>query len=183
MYAAYQDEIAKYGFDVTPLGELVLPDGRIIGHRGLARYYKQRLPLSRSSGPNHAVAAARMAAGERIVHGRVYQLNASSSNPTTTSNTNLALTQHSMMTGGIISSHPRGASANIGRAGKGILVPAGSGSFTALSLYRYRAVVRKQRRDDRGGRRLYERSFQNINRMDKKANNLMNGVSVAHALR
>eukprot|EP00956_Cyclotella_meneghiniana_P036817 scaffold130867_cov21-Cyclotella_meneghiniana.AAC.1 len=27
MYAAYQEEIASHGFDITPLGELIFPDG------------------------------------------------------------------------------------------------------------------------------------------------------------
>ena len=72
MYAGYEDEIAKYGFDVTPLGELVFPDGRIIGHRGLARYYKQRLNPHQDTA---AVVAARRAAGERMYNGRVYNVN------------------------------------------------------------------------------------------------------------
>ena len=70
-------------------------------------------------------------------------------------------------------------------AGKGILVALKDGAegFSALSLYRYRAAIRKQRRDDDKGRRLQYRTTQNINRMDKKHNRLMNGVSVAHAAR
>ena len=71
MYAGYQDEISKYGFDVTPLGELVFPDGRIVGHRGLARYYKQRLNPNQDT---DAVVAARRAAGERVYNGRVYSV-------------------------------------------------------------------------------------------------------------
>ncbi len=43
MYFWYQDEIAKYGFDMMPLGKLMYPDGHIVGHCGLAWYYKQRL--------------------------------------------------------------------------------------------------------------------------------------------
>lgn len=180
MYAGYQDEIAKYGFDVTPLGELILPDGRIIGHRGLARYYKQRLnPLSRTSANPSAVSAARLAAGERIIRGRVLQL-FSDVTPNNHQNHPLALTTTSA--GGLVSSSHFKTS--IGRAGQGILVPnKAGGNYTALSLYRYRAVVRKQRRDDDKGRRLFNKTYQNINRMDKKANNKMNGVSVAHALR
>ena len=67
------------GFDVTPLGELVFPDGRIIGHRGLQRYYKQRLP--QHSEQSTAVQAARKAAGERLYRGRVY--NIGNGDPTT----------------------------------------------------------------------------------------------------
>ena len=68
-------------------------------------------------------------------------------------------------------------------AGNGILVKSKDGGFSALSLYRFRAAVQKQRRDDAKGRRLQQRTTQNINKMDKKANRLMNGVSVAHAAR
>ena len=69
--------------------------------------------------------------------------------------------------------------------GKGILVPLKDGiqGFSALSLYRYRAAICKQRRDDEKGQRLHYRTKLNMNRMDKKANRLMNGVSVAHAAR
>ena len=71
-----------------------------------------------------------------------------------------------------------------GVAGNGILVPSKEGGgFSALSLYRFRAAVQKQRRHDAAGRRLKQRTTQNINKMDKKANRLMNGVSVAHAAR
>jgi len=76
-----------------------------------------------------------------------------------------------------------------GRAGKGILVPmSGSSgnnrsSFTALSLYRYRAVVSKARRLEKQGQRLQYRTTLPMNKMDKKANRLYNNVSVAHAKR
>ena len=72
-------------------------------------------------------------------------------------------------------------------AGKGILVPikqdGGVAGFSTLSLYRYRAAVRKQRQGDEKGKRIREKTFQNMNKMDKKHNRLMNGVSVAHAAR
>ena len=42
---------------------------------------------------------------------------------------------------------------------------------------------KKARRDDARGQRLKYRTTMNTNRMDKKANRLMNGVSVAHAKR
>ena len=48
LYAAYHEEIASQGYDITPLGELIFPDGRIVGHRGLARYYKQRFAPDRT---------------------------------------------------------------------------------------------------------------------------------------
>ncbi|KAL7526549.1 hypothetical protein ACHAXR_001537, partial [Thalassiosira sp. AJA248-18] len=48
LYSAYQSNIASQGFDITPLGELIFPDGRIIGHRALARYYKQRFAPDRT---------------------------------------------------------------------------------------------------------------------------------------
>jgi len=151
-FEGYEKEIARFGLDVTPLGELVFPDGRIVGHRALRRYYKQRArPLSSST----AIVAAKRAAGERMYEGRVV-------------NINQPLMQDTLK-----------------GAGKGILVPLKDGveGFSALSLYRYRAAVRKQHRDEDKARRIKYKSTQNINRMDKKANRLMNGVSVAHAKR
>jgi pre-60S factor REI1 len=152
LFDGYKKEIARFGLDVTPLGELIFPDGRIVGHRALRRYYKQRVrPLSSST----AIVAAKQAAGERMYEGRVVNINQPMS------------------------------SDKINGAGKGILVSLkdGAAGFSVLSLYRYRAAIRKQQRDDDKGRRNKYRTTLNINRMDKKANNLMNGVSVAHAKR
>jgi pre-60S factor REI1 len=148
----YEKEIARFGLDVTPLGELVFPDGRIVGHRALRRYYNQRLrPVASSD----AVRAAKHAAGERLYEGQVVNVR----NPLSREKSS--------------------------RAGKGILVPLKDGAegFSALSLYRYRAAIKKKHIDDDKGRRLKYRTSLNINRMDKKANRLMNGVSVAHAKR
>ena len=167
LYAGYQDEIKEFGFDVTPLGELVFPDGRIIGHRGLARYYKQRIATTESS---TAIVAARQAAGERLFRGRVYNVGGVGAEQQKES----AL---ALMRAGI---DPTAAK---GRAGNGILVSSGGGGYSAVSLYRYRAVVKKARRDNARGQRLQQRSNMNMNRMDKKANRLFNGVSVAHAPR
>jgi pre-60S factor REI1 len=152
LYAAYETEIARFGLNVTPLGELVFPDGRIIGHRALRKYYNQR---ARPEASGTAIVAAKRAAGERLYEGRVINIG----DPFT----------NGQMQG----------------SGGGVLVPLKDGAkgFSALSLYRFRAAVYKQRRDDDKGRRLKQRTTRNINRMDKKANRLMNGVSVAHAKR
>ena len=166
LYSGYEEEIAKYGFDVTPLGELVFPDGRIVGHRGLARYYKQRVNPNQDRA---AVVAARRAAGDRVYNGRVYNV---AKQPQSGHTNALALARACAATGVA----PSGE-------GQGILVPSRGGGFTAVSLYRYRAVVKKAHRDEARGQRLQNRTKQNINRMDKKANRLMNGVSVAHASR
>jgi pre-60S factor REI1 len=150
LFNGYKKEIARFGLDVTPLGELVFPDGRIVGHRALRRYYKQRVrPIPSST----AIVAAKQAAGERMYEGRVVNINQPMSEMT--------------------------------NAGKGILVSLKDGAtgFSVLSLYRYRAAIRKQKRDVDQGRRHKYRTTLNMNRMDKKANNLMNGVSVAHAAR
>jgi pre-60S factor REI1 len=56
-------------------------------------------------------------------------------------------------------------------------------SFTALSLYRYKAAVKKSRREEFKARRLVERTSQPMNKMDKKGNRMITGVSVAHAPR
>jgi pre-60S factor REI1 len=163
LYEGYEDEVARMGFDVTPLGELVFPDGRIVGHRSLMRYYRQRPRPQRDS---TAVVAARSAAGERLYRGKVYNVNPEESSK--------ALT---LAKAGI------SPSLAAGRAGKGILVASGNGTWSQLSVYRYRAAIRKQRRGERQGKRLYEKTQQNMNRMDKKANRLMNDVSVARAPR
>ncbi|MGK3733889.1 MAG: pre-60S factor REI1 [Bacillariaceae sp.] len=153
IYEGYEREIARFGLDVTALGELVFPDGRVVGHRALHRYYKQRLRSSTSNKPS--VQAAQAAAGERLYDGRVISIN-----------------EHKLKQGEAASG-----------SGKGILVSGGGAAFSTLSLYRFRAAIRKQRKGDEKGRRLKYRQSLNMNRMDKKANRLMNGVSVAHAKR
>mmetsp|Transcript_15330 Transcript_15330/g.17522 ORF Transcript_15330/g.17522 Transcript_15330/m.17522 type:complete len:479 (+) Transcript_15330:195-1631(+) len=171
LYAAYQDEIAQHGFDITPLGELIFPDGRIIGHRGLARYYKQRISTEDSRA---AVVAARRANGERIYEGRVYDINTNRDDENNQGALHLARVGLS-------------ADAIQGRQGRGILVPVGgstsAASYTTLSLYRYKASVKKARKEEFKGRRLQQRTNLPMNKMDKKWNRLANNVSVAHAPR
>jgi pre-60S factor REI1 len=162
LYDAYEEQLAQYGFDVNALGELVLPNGRVIGHRGLARYYKQRVPQNNTS---TAVIAARRAAGERLFNGTVYNIHGREENA-------LALAKAGIQ--------PAQAA---GRAARGILVKGEGGMYTSFSIYRYRAAMRKQRRGEFKGKLIEEKTKQNINRMDKKHNRLMNGVSVAHAAR
>ena len=174
LYAGFEDEAERMGFSITPLGELVFPDGRIVGHRSLRRYYKQRSPQANAS---VSVLAARKAARERLFRGHVYNISygstGNSAGDGATSANTLALAKAGIAPG-----------VAAGRSGRGILVPSGpGGSFSQLSIYRYRAAIRKQRRDDFKGRRLHNKTNQNINRMDKKHNRLMNGVSVAHAAR
>ena len=185
-YQEYEHELKTHGFDITPLGELIFPDGRIIGHRGLSRYYKQRFA---PDGERAAVTAARRAAGERVYAGRVHQIGgpaAAAAGGTGGGDNNREATL-ALAKAGLV------AGAAAGRSGRGILVPTsgtsggggsgGAGSFTALSLYRYKTAVKKSRREEAKGHRLQQRTKMNINRMDKKANRLMNGVSVAHAAR
>jgi pre-60S factor REI1 len=184
MYRGYEEEVARMGFNVTVLGELVFPDGRIIGHRALRRYYKQRLPTPQQqhTTTGTAVAAARHAAGERLYRGRVYNIGYNNCHPTDVSDTS---NNRALALAGIAP----GLAA--GRAGKGLLVPttttAAAGMmnmmYSQVSVYRYRAAVRKQRRGEWQGQQLHQRTATNMNRMDKKANRLMNGVSVAHAKR
>jgi pre-60S factor REI1 len=173
LYAAYQEEIASHGFDITPLGELIFPDGRIIGHRGLARYYKQRFAPDRME--RAAVRAARLAAGDRMYNGRVvnmYRLRGEM--------------QDENGEGGTLTTMTRMPGIPTGRNGKGILVsagPTGGGGFTSLSLYRYRAAVKKQRREDDKGRRLQYRTKQNMNKMNKKGNIIATGFTTSHSPR
>jgi pre-60S factor REI1 len=163
VYDGFEEQVASMGFDVTVLGELILPDGRIVGHRSLRRYYKQRAPRSDD---NTAVLAARSAANERLYRGRVYNIGNGGLS------SDLVLAQAGI--------HP---ALTAGRAGKGILVPTTAGSFSQLSVYRYRAAIRKQWRGERKGHKIYQMQNQNMNHMDKKHNRLMNNVSVAHAKR
>jgi pre-60S factor REI1 len=168
LYGGYADQVAAMGFSVTVLGELIMPDGRIIGHRSLRRYYKQR-PSTRNE--STAVIAARLGAGERLYQGRVY--NVQSVHQQRSESNALALSRSGIAPG-----------MATGRSGKGILVASGpDGQFSQLSIYRYRAAVRKQRQGERKGQKLFERTSLNMNRMGKKDNRLMNGVSVAHAKR
>lgn len=157
VYEGYEREIRRFGLNVNALGELVFPDGRVVGHRALRHYYKQKVTASTTT--SLAIVAAKKASGERMFNGQVVNIH----------DHNL---KHDKVRG----------------AGRGILVAVGGGegnvaTFSALSLYRYRAAIRKQRRGDFKGKKIREKAFQNINRMDKKANRLMNGVSVAHAAR
>jgi len=167
----FEEQVSNMGFDVNELGELVLPDGRIVGHRSLTRYYKQRAPRTTES---TAVAAARLGASERLYRGRVYAIgNGGTQQQREASKTNALM----LAKAGI---HPNAVS---GRTGKGVLVPTASGAYSQVSVYRFRAAMRKQHRGDVKGQRLFNKTNQNINRMDKKHNRLMNGVSVAHAAR
>ena len=173
LYHGYEEEVARMGWKITPLGELIFPDGRIIGHRGLRRYYKQR--LSQHKETSVAVSSARQAAGERLYRGRVYNIGyhgntAARDNDSTDMSRALALVG---IAPGIAA----------GRAGKGILVTTTAGTYSQISVYRYKAALRKQRTQLRQGQQLVQRSTTNTNRMDKKANRLMNNVSVAHAQR
>lgn len=173
LYHGYEEEVGRMGWKITPLGELIFPDGRIIGHRGLRRYYKQR--LSQHKETSIAVSAARQAAGERLYRGRVYNIGyngnaAARDNDSTEMSRALALVG---IAPGIAA----------GRAGKGILVTTSAGTYSQVSVYRYRAALRKQRTQLRQGQQLVQRTSTNTNRMDKKANRLMNNVSVAHAQR
>jgi pre-60S factor REI1 len=172
LYAGYADQVARLGFSVTALGELIFPDGRIVGHRSLRKYYKQRPKLYQAS---TAVAAARLAAGERLYQGRVYNMNTAM-----TTYRNSAASSNAMILAKV------GIAPGLaqGRAGKGILVSSGlDGSFSQVSVYRYRAAIEKHRRGEERGLRLHNRTSLNMNRMGKKDNRLMNGVSVAHAKR
>jgi pre-60S factor REI1 len=152
--AEYEAQLAQFGFDVTELGELVLPNGRVIGHRALSRYYRQRVPSQNTS---TAVVAARRAAGERLFNGQVINIHGSEQN-------SLALARAGIKPGDAA-----------GRAGKGILNMGAGGVYTSLSIYRYRAAMRKQRVEDKQFKRLHEKTSQNMNKMDKKHNRLMNG--------
>jgi len=182
LYATYEREVNTRGIDITPLGELIFPDGRIVGHRGLARYYKQRFALDRMD--RAAVRHAKEASGDRLYHGRVVNLHRLYGEDTTTDGVSVGTEggeQRGTTTALAIMGRISG-SIPTGRNGKGILVSAGGGNnnkggnFTSLSLYRYRAAVKKQRKEDDRGKRLQYRQTMNMNKMNKKGNNITTGV-------
>jgi len=134
-YDGYKNVIQKHGFGLTELGELILPNGKVVGHRDLTVFYKQRFA------PTNALVT--------------------SSKP---------LPNKSKVLSGAGN-------------GKGILVQNAHRSFTTVSLYRYRAALRKERRDQKRSRRQRHKTEFPINKMDKKGNRMITGVSVAHAPR
>jgi len=67
--------------------------------------------------------------------------------------------------------------------GKGILVQNAFSKYTKVSLYRYRAALRKERRDVKKAQRQEQKYQIPINKLDKKGNRMITNVSVAHALR
>lgn len=180
LYAAYEDEVARHGFNISSLGELIFPDGRIIGHRGLKRYYDQRFT---AEDLRTSVVAARRARGEMLHNGRVYDTYGMRQNAGGEGNAGQEVNN-----AGILALKKAGLTMGSvqGRAGKGILVSSGvsgAASFTALSLYRMKAALKKAKTEEFRGRRLQQRTTLPMNKMDKKANRLFNNVSVAHAPR
>merc|ERR1712070_1020168 len=67
VFEGYEREIRRFGLNVNALGELVFPDGRVVGHRALRRYYKQK--VSASTTTSLAIVAAKKASGERMYEG------------------------------------------------------------------------------------------------------------------
>jgi len=168
----YEEQVAaRMGFEVTALGELVLPDGRIIGHRELRRYYKQRLRPREAT--NEAVEAARQGARERLYGGRVYSLQ--DGKITTGGSGSDAADQQAALALSRAGIAPGAAS---GRASKGILT-----NISQVSVYRFRAAIRKQRAGEQQRQRHFGKTRMPINKMDKKANQLKNGVIVPKAPR
>ena len=136
-YSEFEEEVARMGLDVTPLGELVFPDGRIVGHRSLRRYYKQRVP--RTEDTRASVQAARLAAGERLYRGRVYQIGGGSTNTSRNPIEASRAQALALSTAGVA---PGLAT---GRTGKGILVTSGNMAgpgFTQISVYRFSRLNR-----------------------------------------
>jgi len=146
----YQNQVLKRGFDVTELGELIFPDGRIVGHRSLAKYYKQHYSANHTDSP--AVSAYMRSL-------------------------NMKPNQHLKGHGILVPSQKAASNGAI------VTIERGLANYTALSVYRYKAVIKKQRRQDSSGFRKYQKYYNRHNRFDKKGNRIMNGVSVAHAKR
>jgi len=183
IHAEYKNTINSHGYDITPLGELILPSGRIIGHRDLSVYYKQRFaPIDENSSRDIAVSAARRAGDERLIEGRVYGGGNENGNDEPTLST-LTLAKMGLVAGAAKGREGRGILVSTsGRGGHNGTVSA-SKAYTALSYFRYKAAIKQYKKGEWAGRRLRERNWLPINKMDKKANRLFNNVSVAHAKR
>lgn len=156
LYDIYEEAISSHGFGVTDFGELILPSGKVIGHRTLARYYKQKFTPDRATS-NTAVQAVlqdRMGPYHNVL------------TKATNNNSNM----------------PNGRNLQ-GNVGKGILVASSGGGYSTLSLYRYRAAVKKTRREEARAHRFQMKVRNNGNKFDKKGNRLMNDVCVAQAPR
>jgi len=164
VYDAYEANIKKAGFKVNELGELVLPTGKVIGHRALKRYYDQYYvePDTRT-----AIVAAKNNVAQKFGFEEYGE----------EERTTLAVKAGLQIRG---KTNPNRIS---GREGAGVLVKTSGGGFTTLSLYRYRRMAKVQRHQEDQARHYKDRKHNNTNRMDKKGNRLMNGVSVAHAKR
>ncbi|KAL3761989.1 hypothetical protein ACHAW5_006495 [Stephanodiscus triporus] len=205
LYDAYEREVNTRGIDITPLGELIFPDGRIVGHRGLARYYRQRYAPDRME--RAAVRHAREAAGDRLYNGRVVNVSNGRSSSDGGGRRGGGRGVIADASSGGVGALAMSSSSSVrrrgsygmstvpsGRDGGGILVSTAEGGgdrhradghnnrggFTSLSLYRYRAAIKKQRREDDRGRRLQHRSRMNMNKMNKKGNNIATGVVTSH---
>lgn len=152
---SYQEQALKRGFDVTELGELVFPDGRVIGHRALSKYYKQRFSPNHTDNP--VVASYLRSMNDHTIHGAQ---------------------QNHLRGGGVLVPQQKAA-----MNGAIITRESGLANYTALSVYRYKAVMKKAKRQEASGYRQYQKYYNRHNRFDKKGNRLMNGVSVAHAKR
>ncbi|GMI10343.1 hypothetical protein TrLO_g9870 [Triparma laevis f. longispina] len=157
-YEEYEQKISAAGFNINHLGELVLPSGKTIGHRALTRYYKQRFA---PTDDRTSVVAAKNNIANKFGYEEYGEA----------PRTSLAVKA------GIAHKLPTG------RDGAGVLVKNQTGGFSQLSLYRYKAMAKKARNQEDAVRKYRDRKYNNTNRMDKKGNNIMNGVSVAHAKR
>jgi pre-60S factor REI1 len=160
----YEDNISRAGFRINEIGELVLPTGKIIGHRALKRYYDQHYADPDRS---EAVVAARDNLAQKLgfeSYGEEARVG-------------IAVKAGLQMRG---KSNPNKIS---GREGAGVLVKTKGGGFSKLSLYRYVRMAKIGKHQEDQARHYKMRKHNNTNRMDKKGNRLMNGVSVAHAKR
>ena len=135
-YSAYQTNLEKNGIKINHLGELILPNGAIIGHRALLRMYNQRSASYTSDSDQVAIARS-----------------------------NTMYDSYNLKYSAALS------------------LPKSVKSFTAMSLYRQKFMVKMAKRDNKLAVKVERRKMINRNKLDKKGNRIMNGVSVAHAKR
>jgi len=169
-YDTYEDSLHASGFSVTPLGELRLPSGKTLGHRGLKRYYDQHFSVD-TGGLN---AAAHDAAMDNVAQKAGYDgWGGESGAEAQVSIVDKVSGLRGLGRVGVTGMGSGNEKMPTGVMGGGVLVKTASGGFTQLSLYRYKAMAKKARIQEAGGwRRWLKFNYANNNKMDKKGNRL-----------
>jgi pre-60S factor REI1 len=166
-YDEYEDSLHASGFSVTPLGELRLPSGKILGHRGLKRYYDQHFRAD-TGGMDASAHAAQM---NNLAEKQGYSGWEGMEGQMSVTDKVRGLKGLGRVGVALSSGNEKMPT---GKMGGGVLVKTAGGGVTQLSQYRYKAMAKKARIQEAGGyRRWLKFNYANNNKMDKKGNRLM----------